>query len=223
MNLNVLENDLKPREKLLKYGAVALTDEELIAIILHTGTKEQNVFSLAKQINTLINSLNNYQNLSLNTLLNLKGIGLVKAVSLLASIEYGRRTTKNIKETNEIINAKSVYELFKLEYQFLAQEKFSCIFLNTKRKIITIKTIFIGTINQSIIHPREIFKEALLVSASSIILVHNHPSGDVTPSLMDIKTTNQLQEIGKILLIPVIDHVIIGNNKYYSFKEQGKV
>lgn len=208
----------KPREKFKKIGVKNLSTEELIAIILRTGTKELSVKDLAINITKEIKDITLYNAWNVNNLTKIKGIGEVKAITLLAAIELGRRTV-SFKEDRKIsiTSAKIIYELFKYEIGSLTQENLIAIFLNTKKQIILSKTIFIGTINKIIVHPREIYHEAIKNCAASIILVHNHPSGDPTPSKEDINFTNEIISSGKIIGIPVIDHIIIGNNRYYSF------
>lgn len=224
MNNTLIKNipkNSRPRERLIKYGVKSLSDDELIAIILKTGTKDISVKDLA------INVLNKFQNISelkdaeLNTIKNIKGIGLVKAIELKAAIELGRRVylDKDINEI-QIKNSNDVYEYFNDLLKGKKQEYFYVLYLDNKKKIISNKLLYIGTINGSVTHPREIFKLAYLTSASFLICVHNHPSGDPTPSNEDINFTNKLIEIGNLNNIPLLDHIIIGNNKYYSFFEE---
>ena len=209
----------RPRERLKSVGVNNLTDKELISIILKTGTKEKNVSELALDI------LNKYtlldlKNVSLNDLVKIKGIGEVKAIELISSIELGKRIF--LKESNKLIkleNAKKIWEDSKYLFDGLKQECFYCYYFNNKQELIKRKLIFMGTINSSTTHTREVFKEAYLLSASSIVCLHNHPSGDVTPSNEDIIFTNALMQTGKMQRIPVVDHIIVGENGYFSFYE----
>lgn len=211
-----LPNSEKPREKFKKIGAENLSDEELIAIILRTGTSDTSVKDLAINITKKLN--NNYKNITISNLTQIKGIGEVKAITLLAAIELGRRTLKNnAPEKFSITNANIVFNLYKYELKDLEQENLIVLFLDTKKQIIASKTMFIGTINKIIVHPREIYHEAIKECAVFIILVHNHPSGDPTPSKEDIEFTSEIEKVGHLIKIPLIDHIIIGNNKYYSF------
>lgn len=212
----------KPREKFKKIGVKNLTNEELIAIVLRTGTKEISVKDLAINITKEIKDITEYNAWNINNLTKIKGVGEVKAITLLAAIELGRRSTSfKDNEKISVTNAKIIYELFKYDLVNLEQEQLIAIFLNTKKQIILSKTIFIGTINKIVVHPREIYHEAIKNCASSLILVHNHPTGDPTPSKEDINFTKEIISTGKIIGIPVIDHIIIGNNKYYSFYDNG--
>lgn len=208
----------KPREKFKTLGPNNLSNEELIAIILRTGTSDMSVKDLAIKISKEIKDITFYNNWNINNLTKIKGIGEVKAITLLSAIELGRRTTIK-KETRKfsITNANIIYELFKYELDNLDQEHLITVFLDTKKQIICHKTIFVGTINKIIVHPREIFFEAIKNCAVFIILIHNHPSGDPTPSKEDINFTRDIKMSGEIIGIPLIDHIIIGNNKYYSF------
>lgn len=209
----------KPREKLKKYGVKNLSDEELIAIILRCGTKNMSVKDLAITIKKKHPKLNDLSYLELTKI---NGMGEVKAITLVAAIELGIRSTYN--DDLEKINfnkASTIYDYFKNKISSLKQENLIAIFLDNKNKLISFKTIFIGTINMSISHPREIFKEAIKNSAVFLILVHNHPSGDPLPSKADINFTNQVYKTSKVIGIPLLDHIIIGNNKYYSFYDNG--
>ena len=218
-----LNDDLKPRERLKRYGVSYLSDSELLAIILRCGTKNNNVINLATQILNDIGGLNNISNISINSLSKIKGIGEVKAITLLAAVELGKRSLKVNSEKIKIINGYIVYDLLKYDYINVYQEKFIALFLDTKKNLIGKEVIFIGTINESTIHPREIFKSAIKACASSIIIVHNHPTGDSTPSNADIEITNKLMDIGKLLGILVIDHIIIGINNFYSFYSKERI
>lgn len=211
----------KPREKFKNVGAKNLSTEDLIAIILRTGTAEVSVKDLAITISKKINGINNYQELTIANLKAIKGVGEVKAITLLSAIELGRRTTKKSDKLNfSVTSADIIYELYKYELEGLKQENLVVLFLDTKKQIITSETIFVGTINKIIVHSREIFYEAIKNCAVFIILIHNHPSGDPIPSKEDIDFTKNIQEVGNIIKIPLIDHIIIGNNKYYSFYDQ---
>lgn len=213
-----LPEEEKPREKLKKYGVKNLTDEELIAIILRCGTKNMSVKDLAIKIKK---EFKNLSDLSYIELSKIKGMGEVKAITLLAAIELGIRSTYKEDKNIKLNRPENIYEFFKNKLIHLKQENLIAVFLDNKNKLIAYKTIFIGTINMSISHPREIFKEAIKNSCVYIVLVHNHPSGDPTPSVADLKFTNQVYKTSKIIGIPLLDHIIIGNNKYYSFYDNG--
>lgn len=212
----------RPRERLKKVGSKNISDKELLAIILKTGTRNKNVTELAIEILKEY-KLNDLREISLNTLTKIKGIGEVKAIELLAAIELGRRIyLKEKSELKCLETPKSIFESTKYLFHETKQEHFYALYFNTKRKLIDKKLLFIGTINQSIVHPREIFKEAYRLSASYIVCIHNHPTNDTTPSVEDIKFTDQITKTGKIQGIPVVDHLIVGDDNYYSFYEKRK-
>ena len=210
----------KPRERLISLGVENLSNEELISILLKCGTKNYSSKELASLILKKAECIENLKDLKINTLSKIKGIGAVKSCQLLAAIELGRRVYY-VKNKNSIqINSTSiVYETFKSEFDNSMQEKFCALYLDTKKKIISFKTIFKGTLDNSIVHPREVFREAILLSAAGVIVMHNHPSGDVTPSTNDIDVTNRLVYSGNMVGIKLVDHIIFGKNKYYSFFE----
>lgn len=210
----------RPRERFLKVGVENLSNEELLSIILKTGTKDENVKQLALKIINKYENIKNLKNAKVNSLIEIKGIGKVKAIELLSSIELGKRIFFDNDKNNIILNnSKKVYDYFKNIFINEYQENFYAVFLDVKSKLINYRLLFKGTINMSIVHPREIFKYAFLENASRIIVIHNHPSNDVSPSIQDIELTNSLFEIGKIIKVPVIDHIIIGRTNYYSFYE----
>lgn len=211
----------RPRERLVKYGAKSLSTEDLIAIIMKTGTKDYSSKYLASQILRKVKNIPDLKNITLNSLIKINGIGAVKAIEFLAALELGRRVyeSKLLENNLKFNGAKKIYDYFSSELNGLTQEHFICLYLDQSKKLIEKKLLFKGTLNKSLIHPREIFKWAYLSSAAYIICVHNHPSGNVIPSNEDINVTNMLVKIGHLQGIPVIDHVIIGNNNYYSFYE----
>lgn len=213
----------RPRERFIKYGKENLQTSELISIILNTGTKDKSVIELSNNIIQNVNDINELKELSFNKLMKIDGIGKVKAIKLLSAIELGKRVYYDKKMDNIKMNsAEKVYEYMKHELLNKKQEYFYALYLDTKKNLIDMKLLFIGTINRSIVHPREIFKYAYLLSASTIICVHNHPSGDTTPSKEDILFTKSIIEIGKIQDIKIVDHIIIGND-YFSFFENDMI
>ena len=221
-DLPILE---RPRERLVNYGINTLSNEELIAIILKTGTKTESSKVLASNILKQVKNINDLNNITLPELLKIKGIGIAKATEFLASIELGKRVNTNnliIKRT-KFTNPEIIFEYYKDKLNDQKQEIFYAVYLDASRKIIEEKELFKGTINQSLIHPRDIFKYACILDASSIICIHNHPSGNIIPSKEDIKITNKLKEIGILFNIPIVDHIIIGKDKYYSFYENGDI
>ena len=221
MKYNIPTSEM-PRERFIKYGVRNLQTSELISIILNTGTNNKSILELSNNILDLVNNIYDLKDLTLNELKTINGIGQVKAIKLLSAIELGRRVYNDKKFNNIKLNtANKVYEFIKDEFND-NQEYFFCLYLDTKNNFIDKKLLFIGTINKSIVHPREIFKYAYLLSASKIICVHNHPSGEIDPSKEDIILTKNLIEIGNLQGINTIDHIIIGNG-YYSFKENGNI
>ena len=215
-----MANDEKPRERLMSVGVSNLSNEELISIILKNGTKGYSVKQISSLVMSEYKNLDNLKNITVNKLSLIKGIGKVKAIELVASLELGKRVYYKKEKTDIILNnSELIYEYFKDLYYHEKQENFYAIYLDTKNKLISYRLLFKGTLDSSSVHPREIFKYAFLESAHSIIVMHNHPSGDATPSNQDIEITKHLIDTGKIIGIPVIDHIIIGNEKYYSFYE----
>lgn len=212
----------RPRERLISYGPENISNEELLAIILKTGTKDKSVKELASEVLITINSLNNLDKININTFKNINGLGKVKTIELMASIELGKRIfLKNKIDIQNIYdNPKKIYLDNLYLFKRKKQEYFYCLYLDSKNHLIERKLLFMGTINRSIVHPREIFKEAYLSSASKIICMHNHPTGDISPSIEDIRLTKSLIEIGKLQGITLADHLIIGDDSYYSFYDE---
>lgn len=215
----------RPVERLLNLGAHNLNNEELIAILLNTGTKNSSSKILSSEILAQAGNVKNIGKMTLEDLISIKGIGKKKAASILAAVELGYRINK--KDENilykQIHNADDVYSYFADICENLDQEHFYCLYLDVKKRVIACKLLFVGTLNYSLVHPREVFKEAYLNHAISVICIHNHPSGDVTPSRADIELTKRLAEGGLILGISIDDHIIVGNNHYYSFFEDRKI
>ncbi len=211
----------RPRERLIKYGAKSLSTEDLIAIIMKTGTKDYSSKYLASQVLKLVKNVSDLKNITLNNLIKINGIGVVKAIEFIAALELGRRVYDEVLLENNLKcnSAQKIYKHFRSELLGVNQEYFFCLYLDQNKHLIDKKLLFKGTLNKSLIHPREIFKWAYLSSAAYIICVHNHPSGNVIPSSEDINVTDALVKIGKLQGIFVIDHIIIGNNNYYSFYE----
>lgn len=212
----------RPRERLREVGISNLSDRELLAIILKTGTKDRNVNLIALDILNKY-KLRDFKNLSVEDLITIKGIGEVKAIELISSIELGKRIfLKEEYKLEKLDNPKAIWASAKYLYSGLKQECFYCYYFNNKQELIGKKMIFMGTINQATTHTREVFKEAYKLSASSIVCLHNHPSNDTTPSKEDILFTERLIRTGSIQGIPVVDHIIVGEDSYYSFYEHKK-
>lgn len=212
----------RPRERMLKYGAENMSSVELLAILLRTGNSKESVLQVAQNLLVQTETLKNLNETSLEELMKIRGIGLAKAIQIKAGIELGRRVVKQAPEEKFIIRKPEDAAKFIMEdIAFLKKEHFITLLLDTKNHIISKETISIGTLNASIVHPREVFKPAIKKSVSAIILVHNHPSGDTTPSNEDIKVTRRLIKAGEILGIDVLDHIIIGGSEHLSFKVEG--
>ena len=210
----------RPRERIVKYGPSKLSNEELLSIILRCGTKNKSVNELSIDIIKEFGNIYNLKNSTINRLNKINGMGLSKSSIILALVELGRRMY--LEDNNKKLifkNPKDIFIHTKYLFNNKKQELFYCLYLNNKQELIGEELLFIGTVNKSITHPREVFKEAYLYSASSIICLHNHPSGDVTPSNDDIVFTEALKEIGIIQKIPILDHIIVSNNNYYSFHD----
>lgn len=214
----------RPRERMIRQGPEHLSNVELIALLLRTGSMGESVMLLAQRVLSQVGGLKGLVNLSYHELTRIHGIGPAKAVQILAGIELGQRLVKAIPEETDVIRCPSdVVQLVMEEMRFLQQEHFVCMFLNTKNRVIDKKCIFIGSLNTSVVHPREIFREAIRCSAASVICIHNHPSGDPTPSQEDVEITKRLFNAGEMIGIEMIDHLIIGDQTYYSMRENNLI
>ena len=209
----------RPRERLKRYGIESLSNEELISIIIGSGTKNTSCKDLSLMIMNEIKDVTNLKDMNVDSLTKIKGVGTSKASSILASVELGRRVYQTKVDKVVLNSPQKIYLYVKDLFIDKKQEYFYTLYLDNRNHLIEKKLLFIGTVNKSIVHPREIFKFAYIFSASSIIIVHNHPSGDSNPSKEDIMLTKNIIEIGTINKIPLIDHLIIGNNNYYSFND----
>lgn len=212
----------RPRERLIRQGAESLSNQELLAILLRTGTKQESVLHLANRVLGFFEQIQELKNATMQEMMTVKGIGQAKAVQLLAAVELGKRLSQ--QKTNEkftIRSPKDAATYLMPEMASLTQEHFVTLFLNVKNQILHKQTIFIGSLNASIVHPREIFREAVKRSAASIICAHNHPSGNPSPSTEDIDVTKRLMEAGRLMGIELLDHVIIGDHQFISLKEKG--
>ena len=210
----------RPRERFIKYGPTSLSNHELIAIILRTGTKRQSVLELSKDVLYKFQSIKELKEASLEDLIKIKGIGHSKAISLLTCFELQRRMNEEIFDKSIRLNSpEKIYHYMKDNLELKTQEHLVALYINTKGILIRKQTLFIGSLSSSVIHPREIFKYAVSYSAASIIICHNHPSGDPTPSINDVEVTKLIHKNSLMMDIPLMDHIIIGRDKYYSFKE----
>jgi len=217
-----LPSDERPRERMLQYGAGSLNNTDLLAILLRTGSTNESVMQLAQRILSKLETLQSLHDVSIEELTNIKGIGPAKAIQLKAAIELGKRIAKSSPQDKFAIRSpQDVADYIMEDVRYLKQEHFITLLLDTKNHVIGKETISVGSLNASIVHPREVFKPAIKKSASSIIAIHNHPSGDPTPSREDIEVTKRLSQAGNIIGIDVLDHIIIGDSNYISLKDKG--
>jgi DNA repair protein RadC len=216
----------RPYEKLEKYGPETLSNAELLAVIIRTGSSQETSVALAQRLLSLggeRGGIAHLHDLSVEELRKAKGIGRVKALQIKAVMELSKRVSASLINSNKVTikSPSDVGTLLMEEMRHLKKEVFKVILLNTKNHIIKYLNVSIGSLNASIVHPREVFSEAVKAGCSGMLLVHNHPSGDPEPSREDIETTQRLVNAGNILGIKVLDHVIIGDGRYISLKEQG--
>ena len=217
--------DDRPRERMAIYGAGALSDAELVAVLLRTGTQEKSAMSLATEL-TADGGL--YKHLAgirqLKELTKIKGLGMAKASTILAAIEIGRRlaTAKPLERCTIACPGDGVAFLMP-RLRYLQKEQFLVILLNSKNRVIGMEIVSEGSLTNSVVHPREVFQPAILQHAAAIVVAHNHPSGDPRPSPEDREITRMLKEAGVIMNIPVLDHIIIGDGTYFSFLEEGAI
>lgn len=223
LKLRELPPHERPRERLLTAGARALADSELIAILLRTGSKDMSVLHLAERVLASAQSLRGLLEMDIQELIALPGMGEAKAIQLKAALELGRRLTRDMYRRPRIKSAEDAAHLLMDRLRYEWQELFVVLFLNTKHEVIAEKDVFKGTLDASLVHPREVFREAVRVSAHALILAHNHPSGDPSPSREDEAVTRRFLEAGRILGIDVLDHIIIGDGRYVSMREMNLI
>ena len=210
----------RPREKMIQHGVKVLSNAELSAILLRTGTKKRNAIELANYIiNKDLQGIRYLQDMSIEELCEIDGIGLSKATQIKAALELGMRISSYKPNKYKVKNPWDIYKYYMESLRYNQKEVFKVVLLNTKNEIITDVDVSVGTLNSSLVHPREVFKEAIKRSSNKMILIHNHPSGSVEPSKEDKNITERLIKCGDIIGIEVIDHIIIGDGLYYSFKE----
>ncbi|WP_195576360.1 RadC family protein [Paenibacillus sp. 1001270B_150601_E10] len=220
--LKDLPEEDRPRERMMHAGSEALSHTELLAILLRTGTKNESALLVAQRILNHIGSLHKLADMSYMELTEIKGIGTAKALQLLAGLELGRRMARSRMDEQAVIRRpQDAAHLVMESMRYYKREHFICLFLNSKNKVLAQETISIGTLDASLVHPREVFRAAIRHSSASVVCLHNHPSGDPTPSEEDIWITKRLMEAGELVGIEVLDHIVIGDQRYVSLKEQG--
>lgn len=222
MKLSSIYEYDRPREKLQLKGPDALTNTELMAILLHTGTRKKNVLELSKDILSTFPG-EKILSVSISELCKIKGIHTGKASSIVAALELSKRLIKLESETLMCIESPKEIAPFVTDIRSAKKEHFVALYLNARNQLIQREVISVGTINASLVHPREVFEPAIRLVASSVILIHNHPSGSVEPSDADIAVTKRLVEVSKILGIEVVDHIIVSQTDMFSFREKGIV
>jgi len=216
----------RPREKLLLNGPRALSNAELLAILLRSGTKKKSVLRIAEEILAHIKEqgLSAMVHISVAELARIDGVGQVKAATLQAAIELGRRLSMQSAGRIQVIHGpEDVAKYAMPRYRFEQKEHFAVMLLNTKNHIIGMPEVSVGSLSASVVHPREVFRAAIDHAAAAMILLHNHPSGDPTPSREDIAVTDRLVKAGKVMDIPVLDHIVLGSERFTSFKEKGLI
>jgi DNA repair protein RadC len=212
----------RPRERLLRFGPEALSSQELLALIIGRGVSKRSVMSIAQELMTKFGSVKAISEATIEELSKIKGIGTAKAAQLKAAFALAKRQDLEQEFPDYEINSPEVAaNIIRVTIKDMAKEHFKLIILNTRNRIIGVLDISTGTLNASLVHPREVFKEAITRSASSVVVAHNHPSGDTQPSEEDIRITRRLVEAGKIMGIEVLDHIIVTRNSFLSLKAKG--
>lgn len=223
LSLKNLNKDDQPREKLMEKGRSALSNAEIIGILIGSGTKDKSAVQLCQEILASVgNDLNKLARLTIHDLMKFKGIGMAKAVTIAAALELGRRrNTENKEEYPVIKSSKDIYNHVKFRFEDLDHEEFYIIILNRANKVKSVELISKGGISGTVVDGKIIFKKALEQTASSIILCHNHPSGNLSPSQADITLTKKVKDFGALIDLPVLDHLIITDDSYFSFADEG--
>lgn len=225
-SLRVLMRDVpveeRPRERMIRDGAQSLNNAELLAILLRTGSSGQSVMGLAEQLLARFGGLRSLMDTDFREMTDIPGMGPAKALQVQAAIEIGKRIARLSRQPVTVIRSpRDAADLFMDRLRFEKKEYFIVVHLDTKNQVIAEEVVSIGSLDSSIVHPREIFKTALKKSSASIICIHNHPSGDPTPSREDVLVTKRLAEVGQIMGIEVLDHIVVGEQRFASLKEQG--
>jgi DNA repair protein RadC len=226
LKIREMPKEERPREKLAAHGAAALTNPELIAILLRTGVPGENVIEVARKLLNKYGSLTGLSRCTVDELSKIKGVKFAKAVQLAAAFGLGQRLAKEKFSEEKLDSPEAINELVGPELRRLRKESLRVILLDTRYRLIRVEEVSLGSINESIAHPRDVFRPAVIASAYAVVIVHNHPSGDASPSQTDHNMTRRLAEAAELLQIKFLDHIIIGspserNSGYFSFKEAG--
>ncbi|MGD0153313.1 MAG: DNA repair protein RadC [Thermacetogeniaceae bacterium] len=224
LTIKSLPEEIRPRERMREVGPGALSSAELLAITLGSGSREESALDLAQRLLQGSRGLRFLAEASFEELCGVKGIGPAKAAQVQAAVELGKRLAcmeQGLRPT--VRSPQDVCSFVMEEMCYLDREHFRVVILNTKNQVLAVETISVGSLNSSLVHPREVFKPALLKSAAAVILLHNHPSGDATPSSEDLEITRRLVEAGKLIGIEVLDHIIIGDHVFTSLKEKAVI
>ena len=225
LTINQWAEDDRPREKLINKGNASISNAELIAILIRAGTKKQSAVDISKSIlDHVKNNLNELAKMNVKELCRFPGIGEAKAVTILAALELGARIRQEQALTkDQVTDSATLYEILKPQMANLAHEEFRVVYLNRANKIVGIKQISVGGVTGTVADPKIIFRKGIELLSSSIILAHNHPSGNLRPSKADIDLTKKMKEAGKLMEIEVIDHIIVSDCGYYSFADEGMI
>jgi DNA repair protein RadC len=222
--MKALSPNDRPREKLLRLGPAGLGDNELIALVVGSGSRRSNALALANQILETAGGLHGIPRSGVDDLRRLEGVGVAKAAQVLAAVELGRRTLLRCPPSRvQFANPRDLATYLLPQFGSKPVEQFGIVMLDTKHRLLRTSVVSVGTLDSSPAHPREIFREAASASAAAIVLFHNHPSGDPTPSRDDVDLTRRLVEAGELMGIDVIDHVILADTRYFSFREAGRL
>lgn len=221
MKVKELKEEERPREKAMQHGVPALSNRELLALLLRNGTRAQSVLEMADEVLALKGTLGELGNASMQELMRVKGIKQAKALELNAAFELCRRIAfDKVMYKEQIEEPEDILDWLNQEIGYAKQEHFLVLFLDQRNHVLCYRTMFVGTLTNASVHPREIFKEAMQQGCAKIICVHNHPSGDPTPSDADISLTRAIQEAGNMVAIPLLDHIIVSRNTYISFRQK---
>ena len=222
LTIKDLPTSERPRERLLAEGSTKLSDADLLAILIRSGTREDTAIQLAERILVEVGGLLELPRFGIEELTQIKGLGPVKAVTIQATIELAKRLSSRLRvEAVTISSPGDAASLMMEEMRHYLREHFCVVLLDTKNKVLGVEEISVGSLNTSLVHPREVFRPAIRKACASIILIHNHPSGDPTPSREDLDVTRRLFEAGQLVGIEVLDHVVIGDGRFISFREKG--